>query len=197
MSYFEHLPAVRYEGPRVRQSFCLPSLRSRQAGTRQAHGRSLAAGRLLLAHIRMARRGHVRAGNLSPAVAATRRRHRTSPRESRLGVRILLETGRAVLHLPRHGRRARRRQHQALRRTTSKASRTIWRPSRKKRASSCCGARRTCSRIRVTQRAPRPIRTPKCLRSRPPRCSRRLRPRIGLAVKTMCCGAAAKVTTRC
>ena len=75
MSYFEHLPAIRYEGRESDNPFAYRHYDRNKLVLGKTHGRTSAPCRLLLAYVRLAGRRHVR------------RRARSSVRGSRPATR--------------------------------------------------------------------------------------------------------------
>ena len=99
MSYFEHIPAIRYEGPQSDN----PLAYHHYDPERRVLGKTLAE------HLRIAVcywhtfvwPGHdIRAGRIPAAVAAAGRRARTRAAEGRCGIRILHEARHAFLYVP-------------------------------------------------------------------------------------------------
>ena len=94
-------------GTRERQPARVPVLRQGSQGPRQAHGGPAPVRRLLVALLRLDRFRSLRLRHLRPSVDAIFRPHGSGAPEGRVGVRLLREAGRPVLHLPRPRHRPR------------------------------------------------------------------------------------------
>ena len=145
----------RLRRPRVRQPAGVPVVRRRSGRRRQDDGRAPAFRGVVLALVQFGGHRHLRRRDPRSAVARslTRSDGRCQGEDGR-GVRVRLEARRAVLLLPRPRHRARgldvRRVVSQLRRDGRPRRRA---PGTHRRAS-CCGAPPTCSRTRVSRRAP-------------------------------------------
>ena len=105
MSYFEHIPAIRYEGRESESPFAY----------RHYDRNKLVLGKRMEEHLRLAvcywhtfvwpGVDMFGAGHVQASVAAGGRCTRARASEGRCGVRILLEARHAVLYLPRYRRR--------------------------------------------------------------------------------------------
>ena len=107
--FFPDIERIRYEGPETDEPARVSLVRRRPARARQAHARPPALRGLLLAHVLLAGRRHVRRRDLRPAVVRRRRSAGARRAQGRGRVRALRQARRAVLHLPRSRRRARGR----------------------------------------------------------------------------------------
>ena len=145
--FFPEIPKIEFEGPQSKNPLAVPSTTTpTEVVEGQIDDATTAVQRLLLAHVprhrqstRSARRRCTGRGTTAPTPSTTPEARATSPSSSS-------EARRAVLLLPRPRRRARRADAAASRTRTSTPSPRCSRRSRQRPASSCSGARPTCSR---------------------------------------------------